>query len=150
MPFEKGHKYGNRFSSDNQPKPSKRKGGKPSLYKQLKKITGKEVGFELGKEDYLNIIQWAMGLKFGEVEDIIQNQRTEIPLWLLNILCALRMGIKKGQTDTVEMIFDRVFGKATQTLEGELNVNNNLDFSNFSTEELIQYNSLLDKAKKQN
>ena len=52
--FEKGNTQGNRFSSDNQPK---KNGRKPSLYKQLKELTGKKVDYELSKEDYFKTIR---------------------------------------------------------------------------------------------
>lgn len=47
------------------------------------------------------------------------------------------------------MLFDRVFGKATQNIEGEINANvsNNLDLSALSDDELITYNTLLDKIR---
>ena len=47
--FEKGNNIGNRFTSENQPK---KNGRKPSMYKQLKELTGKKVDYELSKEDY--------------------------------------------------------------------------------------------------
>lgn len=46
------------------------------------------------------------------------------------------------------MIFDRIFGKASLTIESEVNAqvtNNSVDLSALTTEELIQYNALLDK-----
>ena len=46
------------------------------------------------------------------------------------------------------MLFDRVFGKATQTIEGEINAKvNPVDLSVLTTEELLQYNALLEKIK---
>lgn len=42
--FEKGNNIGNRFTSENQPK---KNGRKPSMYKQLKELTGKKVDYEL-------------------------------------------------------------------------------------------------------
>ena len=44
-PFEKGNTMGNRFSTTNQPR--KKNGRKPKLYKQLKELIGKSVGYEL-------------------------------------------------------------------------------------------------------
>ncbi len=50
----------------------------------------------------------------------------------------------------VPMLFDRIFGKATQVIDGEVNAsvtNNGIDLSALSTEELLQYNNLLEKIK---
>lgn len=72
----------------------------------------------------------------------------ETPLWLLNIVSALNTDMRYGRTSTVEMIFDRIFGKASLTIESEVNAqvtNNSVDLSALTTEELIQYNALLDK-----
>ena len=56
--------------------------------------------------------------------------------------------MRYGRTSTIEMLFDRVFGKATQTIEGEINTNvNPVDLSVLTTEELLQYNALLEKIK---
>ena len=73
----------------------------------------------------------------------------DTPIWVLNIIAAINSDIRYGRTSTVEMLFDRVFGKATQNIEGEINANvsNNVDLSALSDEELIQYNTLLDKIR---
>lgn len=42
MPFQKGHKYGNRFSMDNQPKENGRPKKLPNLEKILASVLGKE------------------------------------------------------------------------------------------------------------
>ena len=148
MAFEKGNKLGHRFTSENQPKNN---GRKPSLYKTLREATGVKVGHELEKEDYYNVIQWVLEQNTATLEGLIRGSdgkaNKETPLWLLNIISAINSDIRYGRTATVEMIFDRVFGKATQTIESEVNVTNNTDLSNLTTEELLQYNSLLEKIK---
>ena len=55
--FEKGNNIGNRFTSENQPK---KNGRKPSMYKQLKELTGKKVDYELSKEDYYKTIRFLL------------------------------------------------------------------------------------------
>lgn len=147
--FEKGNKTGNRFTSENQPR---NRGRKLSLYKKLKAITGKSVGYELEKEDYFNIIRWVMEQTPADLEKIVKGvdgkTNMNTPLWLLNIVSALNSDMRYGRTSTVEMIFDRIFGKASLTIESEVNAqvtNNSVELSALTTEELIQYNALLDK-----
>ncbi len=148
--FEKGNKEGKKFSSENQPR---NRGRKPSIYKKLKTITSKKVGYELEKEDYFNVIRWVMEQNAGTLEVLIKDKagrpNKDTPLWLINIISAINADIRYGRTTTVEMIFDRVFGKATQPIEGEMQVTNNggVDLSALSTEELLQYNALLEKIK---
>lgn len=147
--FEKGNKQGNRFTSENQPP---NRGRKPSLYKKLKAITGKKVGWELEKEDYFNVIRWVMEQTPSALERLIKdvngNPNKDVPLWLLNIISALNTDMRYGRTSTVEMIFDRIFGKATQPVESEISAevtNKGVNLSALSTEELLQYNALLEK-----
>lgn len=148
--FEKGNKEGKKFSSENQPQ---NRGRKPSIYKKLKAITSKKVGYELEKEDYFKVIRWVMEQNAGTLEVLIKDKdgrpNKDTPLWLINIISAINADIRYGRTTTVEMIFDRVFGKATQPIEGEMQVTNNssADFSALSVEELLQYKALLKKIK---
>ncbi|MBQ7774514.1 MAG: hypothetical protein IJ379_01205 [Lachnospiraceae bacterium] len=149
--FEKGNKVGNRFTSENQPQ---NRGRKPSLYKKLKALTGKKVGYELEKEDYFNVIRWIMEQNTSTLEVLIKGAdgkpNKDTPLWLINIISAINTDIRYGRTSTVEMIFDRVFGKATQPIEGDINAqvtNNSVNLSALTTEELLQYNALLEKIK---
>ena len=53
----------------------------------------------------------------------------------------------KGESHTIRWIIEYLFGKATQPIEGDMQVTNNggVDLSALSTEELLQYNALLEK-----
>ena len=120
--FEKDNKIGNRFTSENQPQ---NRGRKPSVYKYIKKLSGKRVDPLMSKT----------------------------PLWVLNVISAINTDIRYGRTSTVEMLFDRVFGKPTQAVESDVKAevtSNGVDLSGLSTEELLQYNALLEKIKSTN
>ena len=152
MGFEKGNKYGNRFTSTNQPKNS---GRKPSVYKYIKTITGKKVAAEMSKEDYLKVIRFLMESTPEDLEPLIKstdgkaNKKT--PIWVLNVVSAINTDIRYGRTSTVEMLFDRVFGKATQSIESDVQLTNNpVDLSALTDDELMQYHSLLEKIKSKN
>ena len=152
--FEKGNKNGNRFTSDNQPP---NRGRKPKLYKKLKELVGQTVGHELEKEDYSNVIRFLMERSPKELERLIKDEHNqpnkETHIWVLNIVSAINSDIRYGRTSTIEMIFDRIFGKSTQPIESEVNAqvtNNNVDLSALNTEELLQYNALLEKISKGN
>ena len=147
--FEKGNTQGNRFSSDNQPK---KNGRRPSLYKQLKELTGKKVDYELSKEDYFKTIRFLMERSKGELNKIMADANKEdsiTPIWVCNIISAIFSDIRFGRTSTVEMIFDRIFGRSTQPIEGDINANVSGSFSHdlsaLTTEELLEYNKLLEK-----
>ncbi len=146
--FEIGNKMGNRFTSHNQPK---KNGRKPSLYKQLKELTGKKVEYELSKEDYYKTIRFLMEQSKPTLDAIIKDAKTDeskTPIWVLNIISSIFSDIRYGRTSTVEMIFDRLFGKAVQTIDGDINnnISGNVNLSALTTEELMMYNELLDKV----
>lgn len=151
--FEKGNKKGNRFTSENQPK--KRGRGNLSMLKYIQTTTGKKVNPQSSKEEILKVIQHLYESSTAELEPLLKdpNDRTkpnkDTPIWVLNIISAINSDIRYGRTSTVEMLFDRVFGKATQNIEGEINANvsNNMDLSALSDDELITYNTLLDKIR---
>lgn len=151
MAFEKGNKFGNRFTSENQPKNS---GRKPSVYKYIKSLTGQKAEPEMSREDYYKIIRFLMESTPETLESLVKTKdgkpNKKTPVWVLNIVSAINADIRYGRTSTVEMLFDRVFGKATQMIEGELNAsvtNNSIDLSMLTTDELLQYNNLLEKIK---
>lgn len=148
--FEKGNKVGNRFTSENQPKNS---GRKPALYKKLKELTGKKVDYELSKEDYYKVIRYLMERTPGELKKILENAKDDAngstPVWVLNVISAINSDIRYGRTTTIDSIFDRLFGKASQPIEGDINANLSgslsPDLSALSTDDLLKYNELLDK-----
>lgn len=95
--FEKGNTKGNRFSSDNQPA---KNGRKPSLYKQLKNLTGKKVDYELSKEDYFKTIRFLMERSKGELNKIMADANKEdstTPIWVCNIISAIFSDIRFGR-----------------------------------------------------
>ncbi len=148
--FEKGNKIGNRFTSDSQPK---NPGRKPALYKKLKELTGKKVDFELSKEDYYKVIRYLMERTPGELKKILENAKDDTngstPVWVINVISAINSDIRYGRTATIDSIFDRLFGKASQPIEGDINasVSGSLspDLSALSTDDLLKYNELLEK-----
>lgn len=149
--FEKGNKMGHRFTSDNQPK---RKGrGKFSVLSYIRQTTGKKVDPQSSKEEILKVIQHIYESSPAELEPLMKDPNdptkpnANTPMWVLNVIAAINTDMRYGRTSTIEMLFDRVFGKATQPIEADVNakVTNTVDLSVLTTEELLQYNALLEK-----
>ena len=149
--FEKGNKQGNRFTSENQPK---RKGrGKFSVLSYIRQTTGKKVDPQSSKEEILKVIQHIYESSPAELEPLMKDPNdptkpnANTPMWVLNVIAAINTDMRYGRTSTIEMLFDRVFGKATQPIEADVNaqVTNTVDLSVLTTEELLQYNALLEK-----
>lgn len=119
--FTKGNKIGNRFDSSNQPKNA---GRKPSLYKKLKAVTGIKVDHELSKEDYYNVIKYLMERSPNELESLAKDKdghaNKDTPIWILNIISAINTDVRYGRTATIDGLFDRLFGKAIQSIEADI------------------------------
>lgn len=142
MAFEKGNKLGKKFTSDNQPQ---NRGRKPSLYKKLRTITGKTVKHEMSKEDYYDILKYLMEQTPAQLRlmaGMIKNDGekgsmfdAEIPVWLMNMITAILGDIRYGRTTTLDSIMDRMFGKASQTVEAVIG-NVDARTSNLTDEEI--------------
>ena len=152
--FEKGNTLGNRFSSTNQPK---KNGRKPKMYKQLKAMIGKAVGYTLEQEDYYNIIRFLMEQDLETLEGFIKTKdpktgkdilNPKVPIWVINIVTAINTDVRYGRTNTVEMLFDRVFGRAVQPVQGDIITKGKQPTDEMTDEELeAEIKSLEEKLK---
>lgn len=150
--FEKGNKRGNRFSSENQP--TKRGRGREPMRKYVERITGAKIG-DIKLKELTEIMTFLATASQTELEPLLTDPNDpnkpnpNTPIWIVNMIAALNRDSARGRIDTLERILDRVYGKALQPIEGDINaqVTNKVDLSMLSTDELIQYNQLLDKIK---
>lgn len=127
------------------------------MYKQLKALIGKSIGYELEQEDYYNIIRFLMEQPLGTLDSFIKVKDTktgqmklnpDIPIWVINIVTAINTDVRYGRTNTVEMLFDRVFGKAVQPVQGDIITNGKQPTDEMTDEELeAEIKSLEEKLK---
>lgn len=150
--FKQGNKVGNRFTSENQPHV---RGRKPKVYKELKRLVGQQIGHELEEQDFKNIMQALLELPYGTVDDLshasgdTKKLRRDIPAWVQILVRNIVVSAKRGKIDALEYAMNRLFGGATQKIEGEVTTTHQVkDLSMLSTEELLQYNTLLEKIEK--
>lgn len=168
--FQPGNKIGNRFSSSNQPENRR----KPKIFTVLKKQYGIDLAangdFSQGQiQDLLQAllcvdIRQATALsvelnqdlqeivkKIKNGEKIPKLKKDEVIAQVFIVLSqAISRESAKGESSTVRWIIEYLFGKAIQPIESEVNAqvtNNDMDLSALTTEELIQYHSLLEKIK---
>lgn len=154
MAFEKGNKQGNRFSSTNQPK---KRGGKPSYLKMLCKKLGIKPNAipDLTNDELNDVLRLALFTTPNAAKKYIKSANDDKKLngdadfFALNLFACLQKNIAKGNLDIIAWIIERLYGKAVQPIESDVNVvtNHSLDLSNLSTEELLQYKALLDKIE---
>lgn len=104
--FEKGNKFGNRFSSTYQPK---KNGRKPRLYTIARKSYGIDVG------EFRDVVLYLMQCTRAEVEAIANANDT--PVWVINIARAIYKDAGIGRLSVLSELFDRVFGKPSQAVD---------------------------------
>lgn len=148
--FEKGNKIGRQFTSTNQP--SKRGRGKCTLSRYIEEMTGGKAG-DLSQEDVLKTMKSLCLKSPAALEPLIKDSagkpNKETPTIILNLLSAYNKDIQHGRTTTLEMILDRLFGKATQNVEGEITTNGvQQNLSVLTDEELKVYVALQEKVQK--
>lgn len=143
--FKENNKQGNRFSSENQPK--RKNGRKPNIYKQLAAMVGEKFKLELTKSDFIRIQQWLLEMPLSQLKAIIKDPET--PSFMVVHISALMSDAKNGKTDSVEKIYDRVYGKAMQPVEMEasVQVDKEIDMSAYSDEDLEMMTNLIEKSK---
>lgn len=119
MPLQKGHKIGQRFSTTNQPK---KNGRKPTLLKQLTETYNKE-GHpqQLSKEDAFRLFAYLLTCTKSEIEALLRNP--ELPFSIATIIRAMIADLQKGKADTVDRLFDLVYGKGPAPIEFSIKVN---------------------------
>lgn len=167
--YERIRGKGNRFSSTNQPKHN---GRKPKLFTILKKKYGIDLAgngaFTNGQiEDLLQSLlcvdvrqTTALNMTINSdirkiAEQIKNGEQPELPNRddvIAQVFIALSQAINretsKGESNTMRWIIEKLYGKATQPIEGDMQVNNGaMDLSALSDEELLQYHALLEKIK---
>ena len=152
--FKRGNEVGksHRFSSDNQPK---KNGRKPKLYKYLKQVIGEKVGHELEEKDFQEIMQALIELPPSKLRALVRNPKDEskpnddTPAWIQILVSHINASIRYGKVDALDFVLNRIYGTATQKIEGDIATTpKQQDLSMLSTDELLQYNSLLEKIAK--
>lgn len=159
---------GRKFSTTNQPqnrgkrKPRlysacKRYGidlgdGQPLTSSQIKDLLQTLINADMRQTAALNMMlnhdmkRIAEQIRNGEQPDL--PDRGEV---VEQIFTALSQGINrdaaKGRTDTVRWIIEMLYGKAMQPYEADITTTSACDLSALTTEELMQYNALLEKMR---
>lgn len=105
---------GNRFSSTNQPE---NRGRKPSLYKHIKTLIGTDAEVELSREDFFKLIQFLLEQPADNLKKIAESRNT--PIWIIGMIQAIIKDTRDGRTNTINSLFDRLFGKASQPITGK-------------------------------
>jgi len=111
--FTKGNNQGNRFTRDKQPK---NPGRKPSRFEQLvAAFRLEDTTRQISKADVLRLMAYLLSCTKTEIEVMLRNP--ELPFAIVGQIRAMITDVQNGKTDTIDKIFDRVYGKATTPME---------------------------------
>lgn len=109
---QEGREY--RFSSTRQPA---NPGRKPSLFNHIKRLVGVEATAELSREDYYRLIGCLLERPLEDLKRLATDPKT--PVWIVGIVRAIVKDAQAGRMNTIDSLFDRLFGKASQPLTGK-------------------------------
>ena len=114
--FTKGNKFGNRFTSKNQPANA---GRRPSLLTKLERITKKEFGVELIKSDYDTLYAWALERTPAELDELKDDNSKDVPLIVLVLIKSLLGDMADGKMNSLKMIMDQINKKPDEVITTE-------------------------------
>ena len=97
-------KYGNKFTSDNQPA---NRGRKPKLYTIAKKSYG------ISLDEFKEVVNYLWQLPKDEVKEIAE--RGDTPIWMANVCRSLYKDTAKGVMNTLRELIQLMFGKELTT-----------------------------------
>ena len=103
---------GKKFSSEYQPTNRRKK----SLFNMLADVIGEqELEVSFTKEEFYKCYQYLIELTGEELKKIVNNPMT--PIWMVSLSSAIVSDVKCGSSATIEKMFDRLFGKPSQTTD---------------------------------
>jgi len=114
MGAPKGNKNGRLFSKTRQP--GKRPGRKSSMMNEfIKDFNLEDESRQISHEDANKLLWHILGCNKANFEAMFRN--TDLPISILTQMIAIADDMKNKKCDTVNKIWDRIFGKSLQTME---------------------------------
>lgn len=111
-----------RFSSTNQPA---NRGRKKSILTVLSELTGESFKKELSREQKMDIVEVMVEKSSEELSEIYNNKAN--PIFIRMIANAIKTSMENGDVKILETIWDRVYGRPSQYIDG--NLKGNMDFT---------------------
>jgi len=102
---------------DEHPERINKKGRPRKTINQLAALVKEEFDLDLAKDDKYQLCEWMLEKSIKQIKKIVADEAS--PAFLVSIGMAILADIKAGRTSTVEMVFDRVFGRPNQALQVE-------------------------------
>ena len=105
-------KKGKRFSSEYQPSNYR----KQRLFTKIACMLGDEkFSVTFSKKDFYDIYQTLASMTRKELIELREDENT--PVFMISLINAIDKDCAEGNNKTIEMMFDRLFGKPSQTTD---------------------------------
>ena len=105
-------KKGKRFSSEYQPSNYR----KQRLFTKIACMLGDEkFSVTFSKKDFYDIYQTLASMTRKELVELREDENT--PVFMISLINAIDKDCAEGNNKTIEMMFDRLFGKPSQTTD---------------------------------
>ena len=78
-------------------------------------IGEQELEVSFTKEEFYKCYQYLIELTGEELKKIVNNPMT--PIWMVSLSSAIVSDVKSGSSATIEKMFDRLFGRASQSTD---------------------------------
>lgn len=138
--FQRGNQCGTatRFTANNQPA---NRGRKKRIYSKVLK----DPQNKLSAEEFREVLHALLEMSVQELKQILSGDG--VPVWIITVINALLSDVKRGRIYVLTFLLDQVFGKPTETLEvqQEINLVNTYNFSNLTADELKEFDRLFEK-----
>lgn len=108
---------GREFSSTYQPA---NRGRKKSVFAQLKEQVKATQGVCISRDDCYKLCAMLIEQPIDNLKEIYKDSSS--PAWVVSVVGAIMTDIKLGRMVTVDSLFDRFFGKATQPTDNKTEV----------------------------
>ncbi len=109
----KGNKLGRKFSATNQPK---NPGRKPTRMNEfIKAFNMSDPAQAISHEDAIKLMTFILMCNRSQLETMIKH--VDLPVFLLCLIKGILSDTQNGMTNTVERLFDRIFGRSMQPVE---------------------------------
>lgn len=113
MALQKGHKIGNRFSRENQPR---NPGRKPSRLNEFSKAFNLiDEDRKISKEDTFKLLEYLLSCSKADIEKMLRNP--DLPIAIICQIKAIVDDLSRGKCETVFKLYDRLYGKTIQSME---------------------------------
>lgn len=113
MAAKKGNNYGRQFSNTNQPRSNGRKSSRLNEFADAFSLNDDDK--RISNEDMFKLLKHLLSCSMADIE--VMARHPDLPIAILNLIKAIMNDLSQAKTNTVDKLFDRVYGKTPMQME---------------------------------